>query len=99
MISTTEKKRVTISQKHQITIPQTFYTMFNFEDEAEFSVVSGNLVLKPAKKAYEEDEFLSDLNEGVSGHPVIGLAEGKLPKLNDINILDDAVADYFGEKL
>ena len=99
MVAVAEKKRVTISQKHQITIPQTFYSMFDFENEAEFSVVNGNLVLKPVKRIYEEDEFVAGLNDGVSGHPVIGLAEGKLPKLGDINVLDKAIADSFGDML
>lgn len=73
--------------------------MFNFETEAEFSVQNGNLVLKPVKNDSIDDEFLSGLNNRVSGHPVIGLAEGKLPLLKDINILDDEVADSFGDYL
>lgn len=93
-----EKKRVSISSKHQITIPQYFFSMFNFQDEAEFSVESGNLVLKPVM-SYEADEFLAGLNDGVSGHPIIGLADGKYPKLENISLLDSEVTDLFGDEL
>ena len=44
-----------------------------------------------------EDEFLSGLNDGISGHPIIGLAEGKLPLLKDINLLDNEIAGEFGD--
>lgn len=94
-----EKKRVSISSKHQITIPQCFFSMFNFQDEAEFSVESGNLVLKPVKNVYNDDEFLAGLNDGVSGHPIIGLADGKYPKLENINLLDSEVAGLFGDEV
>lgn len=97
MISVAEKKIVSISPKHQITIPQIFYNLFNFNTEAEFSVQNGNLVLKPVKNKESEDEFLSGLNDGISGHPVIGLAEGKFPALKDINLLDDEIAGEFGD--
>ena len=97
MIAIAEKKRVSISPKHQITIPQIFFNLFNFITEAEFSVLNGNLVLKPVKDNGVEDEFLSGLNDGISGHPIIGLAEGKLPLLKDINLLDNEIAGEFGD--
>ena len=99
MTITTEKKRVNISQKHQITIPKCYFNLFKFDKEAEFSVINGNLVLKPIKNISQEDEFLSNLNDNCSGHPIIGLAEGKIPPLEDINILDEEVTEEFEDYL
>ena len=44
-----EKKRVSISAKRQITIPQKFYTALGFADEAECILRGGELILRPTR--------------------------------------------------
>lgn len=44
-----EIKKVSISAKRQITIPQKFFTMLGFDTEAECMVRGNELVIRPAK--------------------------------------------------
>ncbi len=44
-----EMKRVSISAKRQITIPQKFYTMLGFNKEAECIVRGNELIIRPVK--------------------------------------------------
>ena len=48
-----EMKKVSISAKRQITIPQKFFTMLGFDTEAE-CIVRGNDLLERFKKAQEQ---------------------------------------------
>ncbi len=64
-------KRVSISSKRQITIPQKYFTDLGFDKEAICSVENGRLILTPAEKV-SGGEFaeliLADLiKEGFSG--------------------------------
>ena len=47
--SKVDKKIVSISSKRQITIPQKFFTMLGFADEAECIVRGNELIVRPAK--------------------------------------------------
>lgn len=45
----TEMKKVSISAKRQITIPQKFFAMLGFDTEAECMVRGNELVIRPAR--------------------------------------------------
>ena len=55
-----EKKIVSISSKWQITIPQKYFTMLGFDDEAECLVRGNELIIRPAKK-YSGGEFAEQI--------------------------------------
>ena len=70
-----EKKIVSISSKRQITIPQKFFAMLGFTDEAECMVRGNELVIRPARQ-YAGGEFaeqiLADLiAQGLSGEELL----------------------------
>ncbi len=70
-----ERKIVSISSKRQITIPQKFFSLLGFSDEAECIVRGNELVLRPAKPV-SGGEFaemiLADLIEqGLSGDELL----------------------------
>ncbi len=44
-----EMKKLSISAKRQITIPQKFFTMLGFDTEAECIVRGNELVIRPAR--------------------------------------------------
>lgn len=44
-----EMKKLSISAKRQITIPQKFFTMLGFDTEAECTVRGNELVIRPAR--------------------------------------------------
>ena len=44
-----EMKKLSISAKRQITIPQKFFTMLGFDSEAECTVRGNELVIRPAR--------------------------------------------------
>ena len=47
----TDRKIVSISSKRQITIPQKFFSLLGFADEAECLVRGNELVIRPARTA------------------------------------------------
>ena len=70
-----ERKIVSISSKRQITIPQKFFTLLGFADEAECVVRGNELVIRPARTT-SGGEFaemiLADLIEqGLSGEELL----------------------------
>lgn len=70
-----EMKKVSISAKRQITIPQKFYTMLGFDTEAECMVRGNELIIRPVK-ANTGGEFaepiLEDLiAQGYSGNELL----------------------------
>ena len=70
-----ERKIVSISSKRQITIPQKFFTLLGFADEAECVVRGNELVIRPARTT-SGGEFaemiLADLIEqGLSGDELL----------------------------
>ena len=66
-----EMKKVSISAKRQITIPQKFFSMLGFDTEAECMVRGNELVIRPVKtNAGGEfaEQVLADLiSQGFSG--------------------------------
>ena len=70
-----EIKKVSISAKHQITIPQKFFTMLGFDTEAECMVRGNELVIRPAKTntgGEFAEQILADLiAQGYSGNELL----------------------------
>ncbi len=70
-----EKKIVSISSKRQITIPQKFFAMLGFTDEAECIVRGNELVIRPARQnagGEFAEQILADLiAQGLSGNELL----------------------------
>ena len=70
-----ERKKVSISAKRQITIPQKFFTMLGFDDEAECILRGNELVIRPVKESSGgefAEQILTDLvKRGLSGDELI----------------------------
>ena len=58
--NTLEKKIVSISSKRQITIPQKFFAMLGFTDEAECILRGNELIVRPARQ-YSGGEFAEQI--------------------------------------
>ncbi len=62
-----ETKKLSISAKRQITIPQKFFTMLGFDKEAECTVRGNELVIRPARTntgGEFAEQILADLIAG-----------------------------------
>ena len=70
-----ENKRVSISSKRQITIPQKFFTTLGFGEEAECVMRGNELVIRPVKEQSSGDfaeQILADLiSQGYSGNELL----------------------------
>lgn len=70
-----EIKKISITKKRQITIPQKFFSMLGFETEAECIVRGNELILRPIKSNTQDDfavEILKDLiAKGLSGEELL----------------------------
>lgn len=70
-----ERKRVSISAKRQITIPQKFFTKLGFRSEAECIIRGNEIVLRPVREEPEEgfsEQILADLiAQGYSGEELL----------------------------
>ena len=70
-----EMKKVSISAKRQITIPQKFFTMLGFDEEAECMVRGNELVIRPVKASTGgefAEQILADLiSQGYSGNELL----------------------------
>ncbi|MBO5472785.1 MAG: AbrB/MazE/SpoVT family DNA-binding domain-containing protein [Lachnospiraceae bacterium] len=70
-----EMKKVSISAKRQITIPQKFFTMLGFDTEAECMVRGNELVIRPTKTnsgGEFAEQILADLiAQGYSGDDLL----------------------------
>lgn len=70
-----EIKKVSISAKRQITIPQKFFVMLGFDTEAECMVRGNELVIRPAKTntgGEFAEQILADLiGKGYSGNELL----------------------------
>lgn len=68
-------KKVSISAKRQITIPQKFFTLLGFDDEAECIVRGNELVIRPVRNnsgGEFAEQILADLiAEGLSGDELL----------------------------
>lgn len=69
-----EKKKVRISSKRQITIPQKFFSLLGFDTEAECMVRGNELVIRPVRTNTGEfaEQILEDLiKQGYSGSDLL----------------------------
>ncbi len=70
-----EMKKVSISAKRQITIPQKFFAMLGFDSTAECMVRGNELVIRPAKEnagGEFAEQILADLiAKGYSGNELL----------------------------
>jgi len=70
-----EIKKVSISAKRQITIPQKFFVMLGFDKEAECIVRGNELVIRPVKTntgGEFAEQILADLiSQGYSGNELL----------------------------
>lgn len=70
-----EMKKVSISSKRQITIPQKFFAMLGFDTEAECMVRGNELIIRPAKTntgGEFAEQILADLIEqGYTGNELL----------------------------
>lgn len=70
-----EVKKLSISAKRQITIPQKFFTMLGFDTEAECTVRGNELVIRPVRTNTGGDfaeQILADLiAQGYSGNDLL----------------------------
>lgn len=70
-----EMKKVSISAKRQITIPQKFFNMLGFGTEAECIVRGNELVIRPVKSNTSgefAEQILADLiGQGYSGNELL----------------------------
>ena len=70
-----ESKKVSISSKRQITIPQKFFTLLGFNTEAECIMRGNELVLRPVKENTSgefAEQILADLiRQGYSGEELL----------------------------
>ncbi len=73
--ATMTSKKVTISAKRQITIPQKFFALLGFENEAECAIRGNELVLRPVRSnagGEFAEQILADLiNRGYSGKELL----------------------------
>lgn len=74
-IGTMDIKKVSISPKRQITIPQKFFTLLGFADEAECVVRGNELVIRPIRNntgGEFAEQILADLiAQGLSGDELL----------------------------
>ena len=72
--SVMKKKRISVSQKRQITIPIDFYNTIGIENEVECYVKNDTIVIRPVREncgAFDE-EILADLiAEGYTGEKLL----------------------------
>lgn len=70
-----ESKKVSISSKRQITIPQKFFTLLGFNTEAECIMRGNELILRPVKSntgGEFAEQILADLiRQGYSGEELL----------------------------
>lgn len=68
-------KRINISPKRQITLPQVFFTALQFSDEADCFLRDNEIVIRPVQKNANgefDDLILEDLiKEGYSGEKLL----------------------------
>ena len=70
-----ESKKISISAKRQITIPQKFFTTLGFGEEAECVMRGNELVIRPVKEQSSgefAEQILADLiSQGYSGNELL----------------------------
>ena len=85
MERTLNAKIVSISPKRQITIPQTFFKMFNFGTEAKITPRKGGIFVEPTTGRGDVEfvvEILKDLvNQGFGGQDLIAAFQDRQAKI------------------
>ena len=70
-----KRKIISISGKRQITIPQKFFEILGFMDEAECILSDGEIIIKPVRENISDDfaeEILADLiYQGYTGQELL----------------------------
>ena len=83
--SAVDKKIVSISSKRQITIPQKFFAMLGFSDEAECIVRGNELVIRPARQnaggEFAEQILAELIAQGLSGEELLKQFKAKQAKV------------------
>ena len=78
-------KIVSISSKRQITIPQSFFKMFNFGSEARITPRRGGIFVEPASDRENGEfavEILKDLvSQGLGGQDLIAAFQARQAKI------------------
>ena len=69
------RKILSISSKRQVTIPQKFYQLLGFGDEAECVMRDGELIIRPIKVSsggeFAEQILAELIREGLSGEELL----------------------------
>ncbi len=68
-----ETKRISVSKKRQITIPQKFYEKLNIGDEVECMMTNSEIIIRPIRQETEfAEEILKDLvAKGLQGEQLL----------------------------
>jgi len=68
-----ETKRISVSKKRQITIPQKFFEKLNIGDEVECIMTSSEIIIRPVRQETEfAEEILKDLiAKGLQGEQLL----------------------------
>lgn len=99
-----DRKRIAVSAKRQITIPQKFFEMLGFENEAECIVRGKELIIRPIKETAGSEfaeQILADLiKQGLQGEELLSqfkIAQKKIrPAVEEILNEAKQVADGNG---
>lgn len=102
-----DKKRISISSKRQITIPQKYFEILGFEGEAECMIRGNELVVRPIREnsVGEFAEYILEdlIKQGFQGEELLSqfkIAQKKIrPAIENILQEADQVAEGKGEYL
>ena len=95
--TTMERKILSISSKRQITIPQKFFTLIGFGDEAECILRGNELILRPARNPSGgefAEQILSELiDDGLSGKELLAEFKKRQEKIRPAVVMMIAEAE------
>lgn len=78
-------KRLSISSKRQITIPQKFYTLLGFDNEAECILRGNELILRPVKNVsggeFAEQILAELIDKGLQGEELFEAFKAEQKKI------------------
>ena len=98
-----ERKIVSISSKRQITIPQKYFSMLGFSDEAECILRDNEIIIRPACKnsGGEFSEYILEelISEGFSGKELLDEFKARQRKVRSAaqKLIEDAGKAARGE--
>ena len=97
----TPKKRISVSQKRQITIPIEFFNSLGIQNEVDCFMQNNQIIIRPAQDSGEFDEqILADLiSQGYSGEELLTKFKEYRRKIRPAveHLLDDADKAARGE--